>query len=367
MTSTQARTTIAELAGAHGPFVSLYLDTSGQIPDAAQQVELRWRAARRRLNAAGAPEHLLDALEPFTRRAHPGGDTLVVIADAEQVRLVRQLPEAPSAEVATYGQVPHLLPLLRWEQRQLPVLVVATDRVGAEIVAMQTDGVDLTDTVTGETQHITRSSPGGWSQRRFQQRAEDRWEANATLVASRLAELVDEIRPRAIVVTGDVRAVQFLRDKSSSRVAELLHEVQGPYDSTDAAVEQAAEVVRQLADADVAAVVETFQRERGRADRATGGVSDTLNTLARHQVETLLLVNDPQLLAQPAYIGKKPDQVGATVGAVSALGVDEPATAPVGDVAALAALATGARVIAVPAELADRVPDGIGAILRYTA
>lgn len=365
MTSTQARTTVAELAGAPGPFVSLYLDTSGQVADTAQQVELRWRAARRQLAAAGAPEDLLDTIESFTERAHPGGDTLVVIADAERVRLVRQLPQPPSTEIVAYGPVPHLLSLLRWEQQQLPVLVVATDRVGADIVALQADGADLTETVAGETMHITRSHPGGWSQRRFQQRAEDRWEANATLVASRLAELVDEVRPRAIVVTGDVRAVQFLRDKSSPRVADLLHEVQGPYDTTDAVVDQAADVVRRLAETDVAAVIDAFRRERGQADRATGGISDTLNTLARHQVDTLLLVDDARLLARPAYAGPKPDQVGATVGAVTALGVDEPVQAPVGDVATRAALTTGARVIAVPAELADQVPDGIGAILRY--
>ncbi|MDG4766855.1 Vms1/Ankzf1 family peptidyl-tRNA hydrolase [Solwaraspora sp. WMMD406] len=366
MTSTQVRTTVAELAHADGPFVSLYLDTSGQSADTARQVELRWRAARRRLADDGAPEDLLDQIEPLTTRSHPDGDTLVVLADATGVRVARQLPDAPPREVARYGPVPHLLPLLRWDQRQLPVLVVATDRTGAELVAMRPDGDEITESVTGETLHITRSHPGGWSQRRFQQRAEDRWEANATLVADRLADLVDELRPRVIVVTGDVRAVQFLRDKAPSRVADLLHEVQGAYDTTDAAVEQAVEVVRRLADADVAEAVDAYQRERGQADRATGGASDTLATLARHQVATLMLVDDPDLLERPAYAGDRPDQVGTTSAEVNALGATDPVRASLGDVATRAALAGGAQVLSVPADLADQVPDGIGAILRYT-
>ncbi|MFV2108044.1 Vms1/Ankzf1 family peptidyl-tRNA hydrolase [Micromonospora sp. LOL_015] len=366
MTSTTPRTTLVDLATAPGPFVSLYLDTSGRAPDTAEQVQLRWRAARRQLAEAGAPDHLLDVIGGLTGRANLDGDTLVVVADADRVRLVRQLPEPPDRETASYGPVAHLLPLLRWEQRQLPVLVVATDRVGAEIVALQPDGVEVTETVAGETLHITRSHPGGWSQRRYQQRAEDRWEANATLVAERLTELVDEVRPRAVVVTGDVRAVQFLRDKSPTRVAALLHEVQGAYDTTDAAVEQAVDVVEDIADADVAAAVAAYRREIGQADRAAGGASDTLATLARRQVDTLLLVDGPQLTTRSAYTGPQPDQVGATAGAVAVFGVTDPVEVPLGDAAVRAALAGGARLVVVPDKLADQVPDGIGAILRYT-
>jgi hypothetical protein len=47
---------------------------------------------------------------------------------------------------------------------------------------------------------------------------------------------VDEVRPRLVVVTGDVRATQFLRDQIPGRVGELLQVVDGEYGSLDAAL-----------------------------------------------------------------------------------------------------------------------------------
>ncbi len=49
-------------------------------------------------------------------------------------------------------------------------LFVVTDRLGAELIAVLPDGPDTHHEVAGEELHITRSAPGGWSQRRFQQR-----------------------------------------------------------------------------------------------------------------------------------------------------------------------------------------------------
>jgi hypothetical protein len=203
--------------------------------------------------------------------------------------------------------------------------------------------------------------------RRFQQRAEDRWEANAAKVADRLVRLVDGVRPRAVVVTGDVRAVQFLRDKSPTRVTELMHEVQGEYGSPDEVIEQAVQVVHRLVCRDVDAALEEHARESGRAGRATAGVSDTLAVLARGQAATVLLRRSPATLERPVWVGTEPGQLGASRDEVAALGAVDPVPGPLGDAVARTALATGARVVLVPTARTGTLPDGVGAVLRFTA
>ncbi|MDF2741972.1 MAG: hypothetical protein K0S88_3342, partial [Actinomycetia bacterium] len=54
-------------------------------------------------------------------------------------------------------------------------------------------GPDREVRVEGEELHVTRSASGGWSQRRFQQRAENRWQQNAGAVAEALTRLVDQV------------------------------------------------------------------------------------------------------------------------------------------------------------------------------
>ena len=67
-----------------------------------------------------------------------------------------------------------------------------TDRLGAELLAVMPTGPDREVRVEGEELHVTRSASGGWSQRRFQQRAENRWQQNAGAVAEALTRLVDQ-------------------------------------------------------------------------------------------------------------------------------------------------------------------------------
>jgi Bacterial archaeo-eukaryotic release factor family 2 len=136
------------------------------------------------------------------RRPHTAGDTLVAIANLDGIQLLPHLPDAPPRDVARCGMLPDVAPLLAWRQRQLPYVVVATDRLGAELLAVVPTGPDREVRVEGEELHVTRSAPGGWSQRRFQQRAENRWQQNAGAVAEALTRLVDQVHPRLVVVTG---------------------------------------------------------------------------------------------------------------------------------------------------------------------
>ena len=350
---------------ASGPFVTVYLDTTGTVADAPPPVRLRWKSLRRELTAAGAPEAALAAIDPLVDAADPTGDTLAVIANRDGVLLGANLPDAPMRDLGRCGMLPAVVPLLAWKQRQFPYVVVATDRLGAELLAVVPAGSDHAVRVQGEELHVTRSAPGGWSQRRFQQRAENRWQQNADAVAEALTKLVDDIRPRLVVVTGDVRATQLLRDQVPGRVGELLQAVDGEYGSLDAALAKAAPLLDLLEARDTTAALADFGRELGQADRAANGPAATLQALADAQASTLLL--QPGAVIGDAWFGPSPTQNALDLQALDAMGVGAPAKAPLVDVALRAAAASGATVRL----LADQLPDGcgptggIGALLRY--
>jgi peptide subunit release factor 1 (eRF1) len=351
---------------APGPFVSVYLDTTGNVADAPVPVRRRWKSLRRELAGAGAPEAALAAIDPLIDAADPTGDTLAVIANPGGVLLAALLPDAPAVrDVASCGMLPAVVPLLAWKQRQFPYVVVATDRLGAELLAVVPAGPDQAVRVQGQELHVTRSAPGGWSQRRFQQRAENRWQQNASAVAEALTKLVDDMRPRLVVVTGDVRATQFLRDQIPSRVDELLQVVDGEYGSLDAALARAAPLLDLLEARDTTEVLAAFGRELGQADRAADGPAATLQALANAQVSTLLL--QPGGVIGDAWFGPSSAQNALHPQALHAMGVHAPVRAPLVDVALRAAAASGATVRL----LANQLPDGcgptggIGALLRY--
>jgi peptide subunit release factor 1 (eRF1) len=113
---------------------------------------------------------------------------------------------------------------------------------------------------------------------------------------------------------------------------------------------------------DTVALLRKFKEESGQGDRAADGVARTLEALAASQVDTLLLgddVDDPRT----AWFGRLPNVVGADEAAVKALGEDNPQEARVADVCIRSAWGTGAGVRIVPRHA---VPEGVGAILRFT-
>ncbi len=347
-----------------GPVVSVYLTTEAALPQAAARVELRWKTLRARLADYGAPEIALTAVDPLIEGSHTAGETLVALAGSGGLLYTAHLPELPEGDTASIGPLPHVVPLLAATQALLPHLVVVTDRLGAELIAVLPGEQDLHSKVTGEELHVTRSAPGGWSQRRFQQRAENRWEANAREVADALTRLVDSTKPRLVIVSGDVRAVQFLREHLPARAAVLLTEVQGDYSTLDEALRRSREVVAATVADDTAGLLADYRREQHPEGLAADGPVATLAALHAGQVDTVLL--DPTHAERhTAWFGPNPAQVAATAEALRAAGVPDPQPAPLADIAVCAATATAATVRIVPADTPELAPSGIGALLRY--
>jgi peptide subunit release factor 1 (eRF1) len=352
------------LFDAEGPFISVYLSTPGALPDAAEQVALRWRNLRRQLAEDGAPEAALGAVDPLTERAYTEGESLAVVAHARGVLYSAHLPQPPEDDVAVVGELPHLTPLLAVMQRLLPHIVVVTDRLGAELIVVQPDDADRRTTVEGEQSHVTRSAPGGWSQRRFQQRAENRWDGNAREVADHLTRLVDAHHPRLVVVSGDVRAVQFLRGQLPARVSALLAEVQGDYSDLEEALRRTDELVAARADTETGGMLQALARELGQDALAAAGAEATLRAVAAGQVDTVLL--DPTRMAgRRAFYDPASAQTALRRDDLAAVGVTEPQSSALEDVVVRSALVTGAAVRIVPAGTTELGDDGVAALLRY--
>ena len=356
---------LTELAAGQGPFATVVLATEARVDNAAQRSEVRWKAARDELALAGAPDQVLAAIDPVVPDAHLEGDGLAVIARADGVVHVEHSAAPPRTELVRWAPLPSLVPVVEWRQLSPPHVIVLADREGADIVAVRRDRPDVRREAGGEDAAIHKVRGGGWSNRRYQDRAENTWEKNADDAAAHVAALAQRIGARLVVVAGDVRAVAMLRDALPTEVAGLVREADGGRSPDGSGPVLAADVDRLLHEAvaeDTRAVLAKFAEERGQGDRAADGPDETLQALAAAQVDVLLVADDPDD-ERTAWFGPEPVHVSATATALRDLGVDDPVSARLVDVAVRAALGTGAGVRVVPAGAG--VAGGIGAVLRW--
>ena len=356
---------LSEVVAASGPLASVYLTTEGEVHDAAEQLARRWKTVRASLGKQGAGDAVVEAIDTVVDGAYQEGGGLGVIADRSGVLYVEHHPEPPATDTGHWGPLPALVPILDWHQSQPAYAVVLADRHGADLVGVRRHRPDTHVEAGGDDYPMRKVAPGGWSQRRFQQRAENTWEHNADDVANELVALVDRVGARVVAVAGDVRAVQLLRQALPSEVDHLVNEIDGgrTADGSEEAVRaEIQRVVQEVVERQTEAVVAKFAEERGQHDRATEGVGTTVSALAMAQVAGLLI--DPAALeGRQGWFGPEPTQLATDRQALAAMGVSSPAQAPLADVVVRAALGTGAGVRVVPS---DRAPSaGVGALLRW--
>jgi hypothetical protein len=357
---------LVELAHASGPFATVYLTTEAEIENAAPRSELRWKALREHLTNEGAATDVLAAIDPSVVNAHRFGQCLAVVANTTGVVHVEHHQEPPKRDLGRWSPLPSLAPLIEWRQSSPPHVVVLADRRGADLFVFRPGAADGHREAGGASDPLTRSAPGGWSQRRYQQRAENTWERNADDVAKELARLVDESAARVVIAAGDVRALQLLQEALPDEITSILELVDGgrsPDGSLGSIADDVVRLVATVAARDTVAIVEKFREERGQADRAAEGPAATLAALAASQVEVLLVHDDPADQRQ-AWFGEEPGQLALNPDDVRELGARMPQAARLPDVAIWAALRTGAGVRIVPQ--AGGPGDGIGAILRWS-
>ncbi|HEX2038625.1 MAG TPA: Vms1/Ankzf1 family peptidyl-tRNA hydrolase [Acidimicrobiales bacterium] len=357
---------LAELAAQRGPFLTVYLATEGEVENAAQRTELRWKQVRDDLAEAGADDHLLAAVDALVPDAHHHGRCLCVVANTSGALHVEHNDELPKRDLGRWAPLPSLVPLLEWRQLGVPHVVVLIDRQGADLFAFRREGPDLRAESGGGADPLHKAEAGGWSQKRYQQRAENTWEKNADAVAADLAKLVDRINARVVAVAGDVRAVQLLREALRRDVADMLVEVEGGRavdGSVDAVSDDVVRAVATVAARDTVALLEKFREEIGQGDRASDGVARTVEALSRAQVEVLLVADDPDD-ERTVWFGPEPTMLGLAADEVAGMGANPVQQGRLADVLVRAALGTGAAVRVVPGHGGPR--EGVGAILRWS-
>lgn len=358
---------LQSLYGHRGPCLSVYLDTPGVDPEARHEYDLRWKALRQTAESEGAPDELLSRVDRVVDSVDVHDDALVVVATAEEVLLDGPLGVRRERDQVFWHELPRLVPLVARRAEQIPYVVVLADREGADLAVVDRDDLATAATVEGSTLHLSRSSPGGWSQRRYQQRAENQWERNAAEVAAQVSELTDQVDAAFIAVAGDVRAVQFLGEHLPDRHRDLLREIRGGRhegDDLDGAADDVTRLQASAAAERTVAALEDFAEQRG-ASRAVQGTDATFAALQRGMVRRLFVVDDlvDDRPSAHCWITDEPMLLAGDGATLRELG-HTPRRAPTVDAAVRAALAQGGEIVLAPRHGPNSPDGGIGAILR---
>lgn len=363
-------TTLQPVVRASGGFASVCLDVSRDSENADHELQLRWRAVRRELESAGAPDRLVERLA--ARVLEPtghGGELLrIVIATREDVLLDTILPRSvEQPDYGHFGPLPHLMPLLRVWASMSPYVLVKVDHTGADIISVDATGLDAEVWRTEGGHDVIHKVPGGgWSHRRYQSRVEDSWERNAEHVVKDLDAVIAGHTGGPVFLVGEPYARSVAQATATGRLAERLvdlgHGSRAP-GSSDDAVEQ------QIGDRLAAARRATQERNLARLaehrdNSSATTVDDVVSALREGSVETLL-VEDRLDPSARLWAGPHPTQLGVSAQDVKDLGVDDAHEDRFDEVLVRALVDTDGEleVLDTPSDL---LPDGAGAVLRFS-
>jgi hypothetical protein len=357
---------------ATGPFATVCADVTHTTENADTELELRVRGITERLTEQGAPDVVVEAVRSRLLEANDGGEVgtlkgrAVIVASDGSVVLDNALVDAPTREVAAWGQSPELMPVLRQLPGRVPHVVAVVDRVGADITYVGASGeIGEEKTVEGDDFQIQKVQVGGWAHHRFQHNAENKWVHNADGVASEITSIARRLSPRFVLVAGDVRARQILTDRASDVWSDLVVSMDEGGRAAGADREpvtrRAAELVAEHEARECAEILEKIEAA-GAHGLAVTGLDRVVEALRKGQVETLVLADDPEH-ATTLLVGNSPLELGVNQHDMDALGTH--GTVVPADSALLAAsVASSAGVVIVPLSAMTEHP--VAAVLRYT-
>ncbi|MFF9481349.1 Vms1/Ankzf1 family peptidyl-tRNA hydrolase [Streptomyces sp. NPDC014733] len=349
------------------PVASVYLDTTRAVPDADERIATRWRTARRTLAEQGADDATLDVLDATVGGVPdlPGPQGEALFAADGRLLGAFTLTEPPAADRALWAPVPDPLLLAFDRDHQVPHVVVAVDREGADVEGYPAAAHEpaFRRTFNGSTLHITRVRAGAEAQASFHRRTVNVWSENAEQAARDVRDAVDAVDAEVVMVAGDPKALGLLRDHLGPP-AERLVKVGGG--RTDA---QSRAALREAAGAALHEISAESHRDALRqlesaldGGQALQGIPAVKEALAEGRVDTLYMAPPSDAPDVPLFASERNPRALATDRA--ALGDDPTVFEAPAPLLLLRAAVLG------DASFSEILPptrctDGVAALLRY--
>ncbi len=249
-----------------GPYSTVYLSTMPLLPESSTNVFQRWQELRKELEVQGATQAALDAIEARITLPVPEDTAAIcVIAAADGSTVVDYAMEPPRKDLAIVDTLPYAAPLLEWQQRRVPHLVVTIDAAGGDIVSFGLD--NFSDITTYEQPPEELIDP--------------------------ISEHVKALGAKLVVLAGSPEHIVLIADKLVMKVPFDCRIITDSADKTVAGLSEA--TVRYVTDTAVRKTVDLLDEQRFLAehDAAVDGLADTVDALNEQRAEVLLIHDDP--------------------------------------------------------------------------
>ncbi|WP_354637271.1 hypothetical protein [Kitasatospora camelliae] len=352
-------TFLGPLYARQGPFACAYVDTSRDLDDPDQAIDLRRHRLESQLSDQGADLATVGAVVRTigTDRDLPGRHGQAVFAAHGRLALAEELPEPPPRDTARLTMLPDAMPLALQHAPDIPYAAAAVHRVTEP-------GGELEADLQAGRWPTAKVAPGHRSRRRV---PADEWRQASAEVAVQLAELADRTGAEAVDLSGD----HWARNTLARDLPKRLRDRAVGIDSNgwDARPERAlledelGYLFHGRLSAHDQSGVDRFLACRARRSGAVEGLSATVTALHHGQAEAVL-INDPFDLHRRLWVGLAPKQIGLTQRELQSLGITKPWEEPADAALIRAIVGTGAELIVVPRDELP-LPDGMGALLRY--
>jgi peptide subunit release factor 1 (eRF1) len=355
------------------PVISVYLNTEpdqhGRDPDVVSYLQRELKSLGRTLPPSGPERDSFNRdveriLAYAGEQIKPAANGVAIFACSgvddffETIQLTAPLGES---RVYVYNQ-PHLYQLARVEAEYPRYAAVLTDTNSARIFVFGLGQTLETEEIKGKKVH--RVKVGGWSQARYQRRAENAHQQHAQEVVERLGKLVRDENVSRILIAGDPVIVPLLQEAMPQDLAALVEVVKLDAHASEQDVFRATleALQQQEARSDAEKVQRLFEQYRARGLAVTG-VSATLEALANGQVDELLLSRsldeEHQEQEIPAIVAPEiPDSSGGTES-------EEPRKVLLSDLLVTKAKQTDAAIVFVEDANLLAPVGGVGAFLRW--
>ncbi len=263
------------------------------------------------------------------------------------------------------GSVPHLYPLARLIDSYPRYAALILDTNKAQIFVFGLGTTERTEQVTN--QKTRRTSKGGWSQARYQRRADNIHLHHIKEVIETLDKLVREEGLQHVVIAGDEVALNLLREQLPQALAEKVVD-SAKWDRSAGEAEILKVSLEALREKDAETDAEKVEELLG-AWRSGGlgvaGPEATIAALQLGQVDELIIAATPDTLkpVQRLPDDSAPGEVQAETSAPQ--GAADEGRLKLSDELVTRAEQTGARIRFI--ENADLLTDigGVGALLRF--